>query len=77
MHYEPVGELRATIWKIHGEKRMVMVSIIATEIIPKKNNCAQDQGEMKEVTKNRYWIYFQGQAKKNLEDTNGCLWNKG
>lgn len=57
---------------------MVMVRIIATAIIPVKNNSVQDQEEMKKGMKNSYiLIYFEGQVTKNLEDTIGCLWNKG
>lgn len=42
----------AAVWQIETGKKIVMVRIIATVIIPMKNNIVQDQGEMKEVMKN-------------------------
>jgi len=49
-------------------KRMVIIRIVATIIIPVKNNSVQDQEEIKEVMKIvRYWIYFEGKAKRNAK----------
>lgn len=44
-----------------GGKRMVIIKIVATIIIPVKNNTVQDQEEIKEVMKIvTYCIYFEG-----------------
>lgn len=44
-----------------GGKGMNIIRIVATIIIPVKNNSVQDQEEIKEVMKIvRYWIYFEG-----------------
>lgn len=48
-------------WGCVCGKRMVMVRIFATIIIPVENNGVQDQEEIKAAMKTvRYWIYLEG-----------------
>lgn len=58
-----------------GGRNRVIVRVVATIIIPVKNNSVQDQEEIKEVMKIDTGYILKGKPRE-IENYIGCLWNK-